>query len=76
MAQPGLQVLVNSGAIVVFGGGTGSPPDPFVAPIVTSAGDMPALDRAQGFPEVKGLTVVYVGPLLRDFGVMADEKTQ
>lgn len=77
MAQPGLQCLVGTGALIVFGGGTGSPPDPFLPPPPPpSPGDMPVVDRAQGFPEVVGFRAVYTGPMLREFGSMADEKTQ
>lgn len=70
----GLQALVGDGAIIIFGGG--NLPSQFVPPPVVNAGDQPAIEKTQGYPELRGLLATYSGPILASQGVSVDELTQ
>jgi len=72
----GLQAIVGDGAIIIFGGGSGSPPENFLPPPTpTSAGDQPAMERAQGYPQMRGF-IVSASAFVPEMGVSADELTQ
>lgn len=70
----GLQCLTGDGAIIIFGG---TPPGPFIPPPTpTAAGDQPAAERAQGYPQMRGLLVIVEGNIQTQMGVSVDELTQ
>lgn len=72
-----LQAFANGSAIVIFGGGTGSPPDPFLPPPTPlDPENQPTLDAQQGFSPIVGFSVLYTGPMIPQLGVSADERTQ
>lgn len=70
----GLQAMVNDGAIILFGGGM-RPPQ-FLPPPIIDAGDQPAAEKTQGYPETRGLLATYSGPILASQGVHIDELKQ
>lgn len=75
--MPGLQSLSFDGAIVVFGGGPGSPPSQFLPPPTPpSPEDQPATEAAWGLPELRGLLLESseIDPATQ--GVSVDELNQ
>ena len=72
----GLQALVGDGAIIVFGGGPSTIPANFLPPPTpTSAGDQPATERAQNYPQLRGI-IVSAATFVPEMGVSVDALTQ
>ena len=72
LTNMGLQGVITNGSIILFVG-SNLPPE-YITPM-TSAGDQPADQKIQGYPQLRGLLLVH-STLKPEMGVSIDELMQ